>query len=241
MTEPEDFLTRWSRRKREAKAEPADQPARRESVPADVSKDAPVLPSQAGAETPGGFDLSKLPSLDSIGPETDIRVFMQPGIPAALSRAALRRAWAADPAIRDFIGLSENSWDFTAPDEIHGFGALDPADAKRLIANLLGGDETQDGERLTSGPEDRGSTGEGETTHQAETTHDDASEGATARGEALRAGSESPASDNLELGAAPAINPVGDIASQENAAAQHVAPVEDPVPSRRAHGRALPR
>jgi hypothetical protein len=64
-------------------------------------------------------------------------MFMQPGVPEALSRAALRRAWSADPAIRDFIGLAENSWDFTASDGMHGFGALDPADAKRLLAQLF--------------------------------------------------------------------------------------------------------
>ena len=29
-----------------------------------------------------------------------------------------------DPVIRDFIGLSENSWDFNAPDGIPGFGSL---------------------------------------------------------------------------------------------------------------------
>lgn len=29
-----------------------------------------------------------------------------------------------DPVIRDFIGLSENSWDFTDPDSIPGFGSL---------------------------------------------------------------------------------------------------------------------
>ena len=65
-------------------------------------------------------------------------MFLQPGVPAALSSAALRRAWSADPAIRDFIGLSENSWDFTAPDSIHGFGPLAPTDdVKRLLAQVF--------------------------------------------------------------------------------------------------------
>lgn len=34
------------------------------------------------------------------------------------------RALVQDPAIRDFIGLSENSRDFTAPDDIPGFGRI---------------------------------------------------------------------------------------------------------------------
>jgi hypothetical protein len=36
------------------------------------------------------------------------------GVPADLTRVALRRAWSVDATIRDFIGLSENSWDFNA-------------------------------------------------------------------------------------------------------------------------------
>jgi hypothetical protein len=41
-----------------------------------------------------------------------------------LARAALRRAWANDPAIRDFVGVAENQWDFNDPDAIPGFGPL---------------------------------------------------------------------------------------------------------------------
>jgi hypothetical protein len=48
--------------------------------------------------------------------------------------AALRRAWSADPAIRDFIGLSENSWDFNAPDGVPGFGSPITDDTGRLLA-----------------------------------------------------------------------------------------------------------
>jgi hypothetical protein len=45
-------------------------------------------------------------------------------VPAELTRAALRRAWTSDPAIRDFIGIAENQWDFNDPDGIPGFGPL---------------------------------------------------------------------------------------------------------------------
>jgi hypothetical protein len=48
------------------------------------------------------------------------------------SRYWLRRAWLADPAIRDFIGLSENSCDFNAPDGVPGFGSLITDDAGLL-------------------------------------------------------------------------------------------------------------
>ncbi|NWG25352.1 MAG: DUF3306 domain-containing protein, partial [Pseudorhodoplanes sp.] len=112
--------------------------------PAEPEKSGTPSPALQNAAAEPAFDLSKLPSLESITANTDIRVFLQPGVPAALTRAALRRAWSADPAIRDFIGLSENSWDFTAPDSVHGFGPLLPTDdVKRMVAEIFGsGDRT---------------------------------------------------------------------------------------------------
>jgi hypothetical protein len=163
MTDPEDFLSRWSRRKRDAGTETKESSTATDR-PQDDRPDAtraakPVAspPQQTRADARDAkpedvFDLSKLPSLDSIGPATDIRMFLQPGVPEALSRAALRRAWSADPGIRDFIGLSENSWDFTASDGMHGFGALDPADAKRLLAQLFGEHDSKDDKGRESEP-----------------------------------------------------------------------------------------
>jgi hypothetical protein len=54
------------------------------------------------------FDLASLPSIDAIVADTDVRRFLQSGVPAELTRAALRRAWTSDPAIRDFVGIAEN-------------------------------------------------------------------------------------------------------------------------------------
>jgi hypothetical protein len=71
--------------------------------------------AQPAAETAVGDDQASktaLPPLESIAAESDIRCFLAPGVPAELTRAALRHAWVADPAIRDFVGLSENAWDF---------------------------------------------------------------------------------------------------------------------------------
>jgi len=65
-----------------------------------------------------------LPSIDVIDADTDIIAFLQSGVPAELTRAALRRAWTSDPAIRDFIGIAENQWDFNDPNGIPGFGPL---------------------------------------------------------------------------------------------------------------------
>ena len=64
------------------------------------------------------LDLANLPPVESIGSGSDIRPFLAPGVPADVTRAALRRAWSTDPAIRDFVGLSEDSWDVNEPDGV---------------------------------------------------------------------------------------------------------------------------
>lgn len=127
----EEFLKRWSRRKQEAKQETAAQAP----LPAEAEATAPAVPSEPE------IDIAKLPPLDSITAATDITDFLRKGIPAELSRAALRRAWAADPAIRDFVGLAENAWDFTDPNAVPGFGALQstPEQIGAMVERVMGG------------------------------------------------------------------------------------------------------
>jgi hypothetical protein len=87
---------------------------------------------------PTAFDLAALPSLDSIDAQTDITVFLQSDVPAELQVAALRRAWTADPAIRDFKEMAENDWDFEVADGIPGFGDLGPeVDIQSMLAGLF--------------------------------------------------------------------------------------------------------
>lgn len=125
----EEFLARWSRRKRESQAEPA-KPAAAQPAP---------QPEASEGETE--FDLSSLPSLDEINSATDITAFLGKTIPRDLSRAALRRAWVADPAIRDFVGLAENAWDFNDPTAMPGFGPLDCSSEElaALVDRIVGG------------------------------------------------------------------------------------------------------
>ena len=152
MTEPEGFLSRWARLKQEA-AEPRDAAASEkapdDAVPHESKNEAsePAAASDADARAapvppvaaPSAVDLSALPAIESITATTDIRAFLAPGVPAELTRAALRRAWAVDPNIRDFIGIAENQWDFTAENAITGFGPLGPLDdVRRMVAELMG-------------------------------------------------------------------------------------------------------
>jgi Protein of unknown function (DUF3306) len=129
MSEPEKFLDRWSRRKREA----ADEPA-----PVEVKDAAPPAVEGKEPAAKAAFDPASLPRIESIGAESDIRAFLQAGVPPDLSRAALRRAWSADPAIRDFIGLVENGWDFNDPNGIPGFGPINAGEVARLLAQVIG-------------------------------------------------------------------------------------------------------
>lgn len=130
MSEPENFLDRWSRRKQQAVGEPASVKA----------KDAAAVPSPEAKEAAEPvFDPASLPSLDSITADTDIAAFLKPGVPSALKHAALRRVWSADPQIRDFIGLVENGWNWNDPVGVPGFGPM-PAgeDIGRLLAQAMG-------------------------------------------------------------------------------------------------------
>jgi hypothetical protein len=148
MTDPANFLSRWSRRKREARPEPENNGGgvessthseqRPDSELSAVPAASPV-PDAAAASSEPVCDLESLPPIESIGAETDISAFMRKGVPTALRNAALRRAWSADPGIRDFMGPNENYWDAAGPDGIPGFGDLDPGfDVKRLVAELFG-------------------------------------------------------------------------------------------------------
>jgi hypothetical protein len=138
MSEPDNFLSRWSRRKLEPSKESGEPVAPETKQPADAQP-AGVEPQPPAASVPAQdppFDPASLPPIESITVGTDIRDFLKPGVPLSLSRAALRRAWTSDPAIRDFVGLAENQWDFTN-DSIPGFGPLDPADVPRLLARII--------------------------------------------------------------------------------------------------------
>jgi hypothetical protein len=142
MTEPDNFLTRWSRRKRAAAKEAApQQPHQTEQTEEGRAEQKETIASapNAAQETAAPFDPASLPAIESIGANSDVTAFLRPGVPPELTRAALRRAWSSDPAIRDFVGLVENGWDFNNPEAMPGFGRIEPAEVARLVAQTVGG------------------------------------------------------------------------------------------------------
>lgn len=142
----EGFLKRWSRRKLRA-ALSSDDRAKLPDAPASAAADIAPSPKNALAIT----DPDQLPALESLDASSDFTPFLAPGVPAELAREALRRAWTTDPAIRNFIGLAENTWDFTAADGIPGFGSLSAEDAARLLAQLMPPDQSTDRTSPASG------------------------------------------------------------------------------------------
>jgi hypothetical protein len=189
MNDRETFLGRWSRRKHAA-AETAD--AEFPGMPASGGPETPVEGGEpaegtAGIEDlhgkdtapaarhPGGialsFDLKNLPAIESIVADTDIRAFLAPGVPPELARAALRRAWAADPKIRDFVGLADYDWDFNAPGSMVGFGPLEMTEELRQIAARIIGQSPLAKTGAAAGfdlPQEIGSRGESPATEIAQ-------------------------------------------------------------------------
>jgi TorA maturation chaperone TorD len=125
MSDSENFLSRWSRLKHESEVTSPDT---------EVASPETAVPSPAPSSP--AFDPASLPPIESIVADSDIRQYLHADVPPELTRAALRSAWAADPAIRDFLGIAESQWDFNDPTAIPGFGPLQAED--HLVARALG-------------------------------------------------------------------------------------------------------
>ena len=121
VSEGEGFLSRWSRRKQEAREAAAEPPAPQEEAPEEQAAVPPPLEP---------FDPESLPPVDSLGADSDYTGFLAGNVPQELKRLALRKAWSSDPVIAGFRGFAEYDWDCNAP----GYGKLLATDR---IADLL--------------------------------------------------------------------------------------------------------
>ena len=140
MSDPKKFLERWSKRKLAKGGSAA--PEQEQKLPHDENEvlAAAPAPKESEAPVPKGqlFDPASLPPIESIGANTDVTAFLRPGVPPDLTRAALRRAWTSDPAIKDFVGLVENGWDFNNANAVGGFGPIAPQEVARLVTQAVG-------------------------------------------------------------------------------------------------------
>ncbi len=130
----ESFLARWSRLK--ARGIDAGTTAIEPKKPAEPAQTGTAL---AADDATSLVDLTKLPRLEDLTANSDFAAFLQKGVPEALQRMALRKAWSSDPAIRDFVEVAENQYDWNAVGGVPGFGPL-PAgtDLQALLAQAIG-------------------------------------------------------------------------------------------------------
>lgn len=248
MSEPENFVARWSRRKREAaqdadasKAAAAPSPTTKSAHPGEglrQQRDTALAPGDAPQLPEAAFDPTKLPPIETITAESDIRPFLAPGVPAELTRAALRRAWAADPKIRDFVGLSENSWDFNSPAAIPGFGPLEMTDELRAqLAQMVGRSFAGETTERVASPEHPEQTPSSEAPVQSAGAADEVPkrevQGSVAEPPRKGDGDRSPRGGAASL---PQRNRA-DVAPQREAEN----PDNDQLIAKRLHGRALPK
>lgn len=135
MSDDHNFLARWSRRKRQAQGQdvPPDPPAQ---APGDIAAE----PAAAADAELTPEELARLPAPDTLTAETDMMQFLRKGVPEALRKAALRRVWALDPAVRDYVGDARDySGDWNTPGSMPGFGPLLPSEGvKQAIADVSG-------------------------------------------------------------------------------------------------------
>lgn len=108
----ETFVSRWSRRKRDAQIEEEARP----SVP--VSEAQKTDPEEGGPPEgdpeKGDLDVvAALPDIDSLDETSDFTPFMAKGVPEVLRRRALRKLWRLNPVFANLDGLAEYDEDFT--------------------------------------------------------------------------------------------------------------------------------
>jgi hypothetical protein len=226
VTAPENFVSRWARLKRNSDAElNADSPGK-ESRPESIATAEAIPAHHQGDVADKPFDTASLPPVETITFDTDVRGFLQRRVPAALTRAALRQAWASDPAIRDFIGIAENQWDFNDPTAMPGFGPMLETDhLPTLLTQALGRQDKLAGmipeiplpvEQTFSAVSDREPS---EFAHSVQQTFD----------------GSSPSNTGVQ---APRTDGIGEVAATRN---DQVAEQDDAPPNHRSHGSALPR
>ncbi|MEA2841770.1 MAG: hypothetical protein QOF41_3100 [Methylobacteriaceae bacterium] len=146
-----NFLSRWSRLKRQAGVKHAEAPAApgglsgaetseftspsAAQVDAQIAQtNSPALPELTAEE------LAQLPRIEDLTPETDLTPFLRSGIPAGLRNAALRRMWALDPAIRDSMGDAlDYAYDWNIAGGVPGSGPLLPSDdVEAMLRSIMG-------------------------------------------------------------------------------------------------------
>ena len=114
MTEKDEsqFLSRWSRRKMEAR-ESAEKPGA-EETPAPQEVDAEAIAVRE-AELQANREAAEAVDLATLNEKSDFSVFMKDGVPAILRRQAMSVLWRSSPVFANVDGLVDYGEDFADP------------------------------------------------------------------------------------------------------------------------------
>jgi len=123
----------------------ADAPAEPKPAAAAVETGAlsgPVAVGDATQEVE--FDLSSLPKLEELTGTTDITAFLRKGVPEHLRNEALRKSWALDPAIRNYVNPAlDYAYDWNTPGGVPGSSEIGSGmDVARLVSQIMGSGES---------------------------------------------------------------------------------------------------
>lgn len=155
MSEEDRFLSRWSRRKQAARLASKQErgTAGAETKPPTAADGTAGDASAGSGEAAGGLpglseeELAKLPRLDALTAASDVTMFLRAGVPETLRNAALRRVWALDPKIRDYVSEArEYAYDWNRPGDVPGNGPLPAGFDIRAVVGRLFRDQGAAGE-----------------------------------------------------------------------------------------------
>jgi hypothetical protein len=134
-----NFLSRWSQRKRAAKLPDTDSAIIKLAEDSEAS---PAPPAESDAEEP--FDFSSLPKLEDVTETTDITGFLRKGVPESLRNAALRKSWALDPAIRNYVNPAlDYAYDWNTPGGVPGNSEIAAGtNIAKMVLQIMGGDSS---------------------------------------------------------------------------------------------------
>lgn len=151
MSDEEKFLSRWSQRKREA--------AKSDAVvvdPDSLEKEAGASAEVPENEADDAFDPSTWPKLEDVTDTSDITAFFKKGVPESLRNAALRKSWALDPAIRNYVNPAlEYAYDWNAPGGVPGTSELAVGtDIVRMVSQIMGSGDSPAEAEISDRPAD---------------------------------------------------------------------------------------
>lgn len=157
----ENFLSRWSRRKDEARragrsaTQQSGDPGGAKPEVAQPRADNPETRDAEPALTPE--EIAALPKIDELTADTDITAFLRRGVPEGLRNAALRRMWTLDPAIRDFVGHARDyAYDWNTPGGVPGSGTVRSDEAMAMVRHVFGERDTAPSDQIANvGPREQ--------------------------------------------------------------------------------------